>query len=251
MGRPETLGQGPNADPFHQRQSASASGGLALIPTPGTARSPFRLTSSTRRPGALKARRNGPPPTRSGARDVAFKARWKEHGRAGALLRPNTAGSTQGRIQRGLEDRVRLRHPRAEGRLTEGAGPGIDVYSMRQPLSCRQHHAVQFPMIPMWCSASPSLGNGFILKPSEGSVVPVRLAELMLDGAPANVERRHGDKEAVTPSSPIPTSRRSASSALRHAHYIYSHGTATISVRAMGSAKNHGVVMPDAAWIRP
>src|SRR3546814_20953646 len=99
------------------------------------------------------------------------------------------------------------------GEFTEGAGPGIDVYSMRQPLGVVAGITTfNFPaMIPLWMLA-PALacGNAFILKPSERDPsVPLRLAELALGaGAPAGIlhvvpggegrwEGRRGGKDRV------------------------------------------------------
>ena len=76
-----------------------------------------------------------------------------------------------------------------KGEYTEGAGPGIDVYSMRQPLGVVAGITpFNFPaMIPMWMfGIAIAVGNAFILKPSEKDPsVPVRLGELFMEaGAP-------------------------------------------------------------------
>src|SRR3982074_1259884 len=90
-----------------------------------------------------------------------------------------------------------------KGEFTEGAGPGIDLFSFRQPLGVVAGITpFNFPaMIPMWKFA-PALacGNAFILKPSERDPsVPMRLAELLVEaGLPAGVLNVvNGDKEAV------------------------------------------------------
>src|SRR3546814_5307995 len=75
---------------------------------------------------------------------------------------------------------------------TQGAGPGIDVYSMRQPIGVVAGITpFNFPaMIPMWMfGPAIACGNAFLLKPSERDPsVPVRLAELMVEaGAPEGV----------------------------------------------------------------
>src|SRR3546814_6254560 len=86
---------------------------------------------------------------------------------------------------------------------TQGAGPGIDVYSMRQPIGVVAGITpFNFPaMIPMWMfGPAIACGNAFLLKPSERDPsVPVRLAELMVEaGAPEGVlQVVHGDKEMV------------------------------------------------------
>src|SRR5262249_56272235 len=92
-----------------------------------------------------------------------------------------------------------------KGEYTEGAGPGIDVYSMRQPLGVVAGITpFNFPaMIPMWMfGIAIACGNSFVLKPSEKDPsVPLRLAQLMLEaGAPEGVLNVvHGDKETVDP----------------------------------------------------
>jgi malonate-semialdehyde dehydrogenase (acetylating)/methylmalonate-semialdehyde dehydrogenase len=72
-----------------------------------------------------------------------------------------------------------------KGEYTEGAGPGIDVYSMRQPLGVAAGITpFNFPaMIPMWMfGIAVACGNAFLLKPSEKDPgVPLRLAELFLE----------------------------------------------------------------------
>jgi malonate-semialdehyde dehydrogenase (acetylating)/methylmalonate-semialdehyde dehydrogenase len=94
-------------------------------------------------------------------------------------------------------------------------------------------------------------GNAFILKPSERDPsVPVRLAELMLEaGAPEGIlQVVHGDKEMVDAILDHPAiSAVSFVGSSDIAHYVYSRGVAAGKrVQAMGGAKNHGVVMPDA-----
>jgi malonate-semialdehyde dehydrogenase (acetylating) / methylmalonate-semialdehyde dehydrogenase len=141
-----------------------------------------------------------------------------------------------------------------KGEYTEGAGPGIDVYSMRQPLGvCAGITPFNFPaMIPMWMfGISIAVGNTFILKPSEKDPsVPVRLAELMMEaGAPAGVLNVvHGDKsavDAILDHADIKAVSFVGSSDI--AHYVYSRGTAAGKrVQAMGGAKNHGIILPDA-----
>src|SRR6202162_4846470 len=116
-----------------------------------------------------------------------------------------TLADARGDIQRGLEvAEFACGIPHLiKGEFTEGAGPGIDLYSMRQPLGVVAGITpFNFPaMIPMWKFA-PALacGNAFILKPSERDPsVPMRLAELLIEaGLPAGVLNVvNGDKEAV------------------------------------------------------
>jgi malonate-semialdehyde dehydrogenase (acetylating)/methylmalonate-semialdehyde dehydrogenase len=141
-----------------------------------------------------------------------------------------------------------------KGEYTEGAGPGIDVYSMRQPLGVAAGITpFNFPaMIPMWMfGIAIAVGNSFVLKPSEKDPsVPVRLAELMLEaGAPKGVLNVvHGDKEAVDAILDHPDIRAvSFVGSSDIASYVYSRGTAHGKrVQAMGGAKNHGIILPDA-----
>ena len=141
-----------------------------------------------------------------------------------------------------------------KGDYTEGAGPGIDVYSMRQPLGVAAGITpFNFPaMIPMWMSAvALACGNAFILKPSEKDPsVPVRLGELLLDaGLPEGVlQVVHGDKVAVDALLTHPDIRAvSFVGSSDIAQHVYSLGTSHGKrIQAMGGAKNHGIIMPDA-----
>ncbi len=163
---------------------------------------------------------------------------------------------SKGDIQRGLEViEFACGIPHAlKGEYTEGAGPGIDVYSMRQALGVVAGITpFNFPaMIPMWMfGVAIAVGNTFILKPSEKDPsVPVRLAELMMEaGAPAGVLNCvHGDKvsvDAILQHPDIKAVSFVGSSDI--AHYVYSQGTLhNKRVQAMGGAKNHGIVLPDA-----
>ena len=190
----------------------------------------------------------------------AFKALVEKHMDELALLLSSEHGKviadSKGDIQRGLEViefACGIPHV-LKGEYTEGAGPGIDVYSMRQPLGvCAGITPFNFPaMIPMWMfGIAIACGNTFVLKPSEKDPsVPVRLAELMMEaGAPEGVLNVvHGDKEAVDAILAHPEIKAiSFVGSSDIAHYIYSVGAANGKrVQAMGGAKNHGVVLPDA-----
>lgn len=162
----------------------------------------------------------------------------------------------KGDIQRGLEViEFACGIPHAlKGEYTVGAGPGIDVYSMRQPLGIVAGITpFNFPaMIPMWMfGVAIAVGNAFILKPSERDPsVPVRLAELMKEaGLPDGIlQVVHGDKEMVDAILDHPAiSAVSFVGSSDIAQYVYSRGVAAGKrVQAMGGAKNHGIVMPDA-----
>ena len=163
---------------------------------------------------------------------------------------------SKGDIQRGLEViefACGIPHL-LKGEYTQGAGPGIDIYAMRQPLGVVAGITpFNFPaMIPMWMfGIALACGNAFILKPSEKDPsVPVRLAELMLEaGAPEGILNVvQGDKtvvDAILTHDDIRAVSFVGSSDI--AHYVYSTGTANGKrVQAMGGAKNHGIILPDA-----
>lgn len=167
-----------------------------------------------------------------------------------------TVADSLGDIQRGvevIEFAIGIPHL-LKGEYTEGAGGGIDVYSLRQPLGVVAGITpFNFPaMIPLW-KAGPALacGNAFILKPSERDPsVPVRLAELFLEaGLPKGVfQVVHGDKEAVDAILNHPDIQAVGfvgSSDI--AQYIYSTAAANGKrAQCFGGAKNHMIVMPDA-----
>src|SRR5690606_29989346 len=141
-----------------------------------------------------------------------------------------------------------------KGEYTQGAGPGIDVYSMRQPLGAVAGITpFNFPaMIPMWMfGPAIASGNAVILKPPERDPsVPVRLAELMIEaGLPEGVLNVvHGDKEVVDAILRHPDIRAvSFVGSSDIAQIVYGQGAAHGKrVQCMGGAKNHGIVLPDA-----
>lgn len=162
----------------------------------------------------------------------------------------------KGDIQRGLEViEFCCGIPHAQkGEYTEAAGPGIDVYSMRQPLGVVAGITpFNFPaMIPMWMfGVAIATGNAFILKPSERDPsVPLELAKLMQQaGLPDGVLNVvQGDKEVVDGILDHPTIKAvSFVGSSDIANYVYERGARNGKrVQAMGGAKNHGIVMPDA-----
>jgi malonate-semialdehyde dehydrogenase (acetylating)/methylmalonate-semialdehyde dehydrogenase len=163
---------------------------------------------------------------------------------------------SKGDIQRGLEVIefcCGIPHV-LKGEYTLGAGPGIDVYSMRQPIGIGAGITpFNFPaMIPLWMSGvAIATGNAFIIKPSERDPsVPVRLAELFIEaGLPEGIcQVVQGDKEMVDAILDHPAiGAVSFVGSSDIAHYVYNRGVAAGKrVQAMGGAKNHGIVMPDA-----
>ena len=141
-----------------------------------------------------------------------------------------------------------------KGEYTEQIGTGIDSYSVRQPLGvCAGITPFNFPvMVPMWMfPVSIACGNTFVLKPSERDPsASVYIAKLLKEaGLPDGVFNVvHGDKVAVD--TLLKDSRVAAISFVGStpiAEYVYRTGTAAGKrVQALGGAKNHLVVMPDA-----
>ena len=172
----------------------------------------------------------------------------REHGK--------TLPDARGDVQRGLEViEVCMGAPAMlKGEFTDNGGPGIDLYSMRQPLGVVAGITpFNFPgMIPMWMfGVAIAAGNTFILKPSERDPsLPVRLGELMMEaGAPKGVLNVvHGDKVAVDSILEHPLIHAvSFVGSSDIAHYVFQKGAAHGKrVQAMGGAKNHGIVLPDA-----
>ena len=141
-----------------------------------------------------------------------------------------------------------------KGEYNDGAGPGIDLYSMRQPLGVVAGITpFNFPaMIPLWkCAPAIACGNSFILKPSERDPgVPMRIAELFLEAGlpPGVLNVVNGDKVAVDA---LLDDRRVKAigfvGSSDIAEYIYAKGCANGKrVQCFGGAKNHMVIMPDA-----
>ncbi|WP_407525409.1 CoA-acylating methylmalonate-semialdehyde dehydrogenase [Methylobacterium oryzisoli] len=172
----------------------------------------------------------------------------REHGK--------TIPDAKGDIQRGVEVvEFACGIPQLmKGEYTEGAGPGIDIYAMRQPLGVVAGITpFNFPaMIPLWKFAPAiACGNAFILKPSERDPgVPMRLAELMIEaGLPAGILNVvNGDKEAVDAildNDLIRAVGFVGSSDI--AQYVYARAAATGKrAQCFGGAKNHMIIMPDA-----
>jgi malonate-semialdehyde dehydrogenase (acetylating) / methylmalonate-semialdehyde dehydrogenase len=141
-----------------------------------------------------------------------------------------------------------------KGGFTEQASTGIDVYSIRQPLGVAAGITpFNFPaMVPMWMWA-PALacGNTFVLKPSEKDPsASVYTAELLKEaGVPDGVFNVvHGDKVAVDAILEHPDiAAVSFVGSTPIARYVYEKGTSHDKrVQALGGAKNHMIVLPDA-----
>src|SRR5262249_39957806 len=141
-----------------------------------------------------------------------------------------------------------------KGGFSEQASTGVDVYQIRQPLGVVAGITpFNFPaMVPMWMFANAiACGNTFVLKPSEKDPsASIFLASLLHDaGVPDGVFNVvHGDKVAVDAILGHPDIQAvSFVGSTPIARYIYETGTkAGKRVQALGGAKNHMIVLPDA-----
>ena len=172
----------------------------------------------------------------------------REHGK--------TVADSVGDITRGLEVAefcIGIAHL-AKGEFTQGAGTGIDMYSMHQPVGVGAGITpFNFPaMIPLWMGMPAiACGNAFILKPSERDPsVPVRLAELLIEaGLPKGIFNVvQGDKDVVNAILAHPGIHAvSFVGSTPIAAHVYATAAAHGKrVQAFGGAKNHAVIMPDA-----
>ncbi|MGQ0764766.1 MAG: CoA-acylating methylmalonate-semialdehyde dehydrogenase [Gemmatimonadota bacterium] len=162
----------------------------------------------------------------------------------------------RGEVQRGLEVVefcCGIPHL-IKGEFSEAVGSTIDSWSLRQPLGvCSGITPFNFPvMVPLWMAAPAiACGNTFVLKPSEKDPsATVRLAELLIEaGAPPGVLNVvHGNRTEVGALLAHPDVRAvSFVGSTPIAHYIYETAASQGKrVQAMGGAKNHLVVLPDA-----
>src|SRR5438128_8571418 len=162
----------------------------------------------------------------------------------------------KGEVQRGLEvvEYATGIPELLKGEYTEQVATGIDSWSVRQPLGvCAGITPFNFPaMVPMWMfPMAIATGNTFILKPSERDPsAGLRIAELLTEaGLPPGVFNVvNGDKEAVDAILQHPgIAAVSFVGSTAIAEYIYTTAAAAGKrVQALGGAKNHMVVMPDA-----
>jgi malonate-semialdehyde dehydrogenase (acetylating)/methylmalonate-semialdehyde dehydrogenase len=180
--------------------------------------------------------------------DALAEALSREHGK--------TLPDAKGDVVRGLEVvEFCIGAPHhLKGEFTDSAGPGIDMYSMRQALGVTAGITpFNFPaMIPMWMFAPAiACGNAFILKPSERDPsVPMMLARLMEEaGLPKGVlQVVNGDKAAVDAILDHPDiASVGFVGSTPIAAYIYERAAANGKrAQCFGGAKNHMIVMPDA-----
>jgi malonate-semialdehyde dehydrogenase (acetylating)/methylmalonate-semialdehyde dehydrogenase len=141
-----------------------------------------------------------------------------------------------------------------KGEFSENVGTNVDSYSMRQALGvCAGITPFNFPAMVPLCMFSIAIacGNSFVLKPSERDPsAPLRLAELLIEaGAPPGILNVvNGDKEAVDAILQHPDiAAVSFIGSTPIAEYVYRTGAAhNKRVQALGGAKNHMVILPDA-----
>ena len=176
------------------------------------------------------------------------RALTAEHGK--------TVDDALGEVQRGLEViefACNIAHL-LKGDYSEQVSRGVDTYTIRQPLGIVAGITpFNFPtMVPMWMyPIAIACGNTFVLKPSEKDPSTSQLAAEMLAeaGLPDGVFNVvHGDKEAVDAVLAHPDiAAVSFVGSTPIARYIYETGTRNGKrVQALGGAKNHMVVLPDA-----
>ena len=182
-----------------------------------------------------------------GAEDLA-RIVTSEHGKV--------LSDAAGEVARGLENvEFATAVPQLlKGGYSEQASTGVDVWSIRQPLGVVVGITpFNFPaMVPLWmCASAIACGNAFVLKPSEKDPsASLRLAELWQDaGLPDGVfSVVQGDREAVGALIAHPAvAAVSFVGSTPIARSIYERGSAAGKrVQALGGAKNHMVVLPDA-----
>ena len=172
----------------------------------------------------------------------------KEHGK--------TIPDAKGSIQRGIEvvEYATGITNSLKGEFSGSVGTNVDSHSMRQPLGvCAGITPFNFPaMVPMWMfPIAIACGNTFVLKPSEKDPsCGFRLAELAIEAGipPGVLNVVNGDKEAVdTLLEDKKVQAISFVGSTPIAEYVYHTGTKNNKrVQALGGAKNHMVIMPDA-----
>jgi len=172
----------------------------------------------------------------------------QEHGK--------TLADAEGEVTRGIEViefATGIPHL-LKGEFSENVGTDVDTFSIRQPLGvCAGITPFNFPaMVPLWMfPVAIACGNTFVLKPSERDpTLSIRMGELLAEaGLPDGVFNVvHGDKEAVDGLLTHPLVRAvSFVGSTPIAKYIYETGARHGKrVQALGGAKNHAVVLPDA-----
>jgi malonate-semialdehyde dehydrogenase (acetylating)/methylmalonate-semialdehyde dehydrogenase len=250
------------------RESAGTSGRTAPVfnPATGAQTGEVDLASASEVDAAVaraaEAARSWRQASLSRRSAVLFAFRELLHQRSDELAAIITAehgkvlSDAAGEIARGLENvEFATGVPQLlKGGFSEQAATGVDVYNIRQPLGVVAGITpFNFPaMVPLWmCANAIACGNAFILKPSEKDPsAALFLARLWREaGLPDGVFTvLHGDKEAVDAILEHPgIAAVSFVGSTPIARYIYETGTAHGKrVQALGGAKNHALVLPDA-----
>ena len=202
----------------------------------------------------------GTPPLQRGRVLFRFKELIEQHRDELAALLTAEHGKVladaRGELTRGLEVvefACGIPHL-LKGEFSENVGSGVDSWSLRQPVGiCAGITPFNFPaMVPLWMfPVAIACGNTFVLKPSEKDPsCPLRLAELLAEaGLPAGVFNVvNGDREAVDTLLTHPQiAAVSFVGSTPVAEHVYRTASANGKrVQALGGAKNHMVVMPDA-----
>jgi malonate-semialdehyde dehydrogenase (acetylating)/methylmalonate-semialdehyde dehydrogenase len=248
------------------RQGGGARAGVVYDPATGEERARVPFATEEEVDAAVSAARSAFPSWRgaslSGRTKVLFSFRELVHRHGDDLARVITSehGKTledaKGEVQRGLEVvELACGIPiLLQGEISENVSTGVDAYSIRQPLGVVAGITpFNFPaMVPMWMfPVAIACGNAFVLKPSErdpsASLLLARLwQEAGLPDGVFNVVQ--GDKMAVDAILDHPgIAAVSFVGSTPIARHVYERGTAQGKrVQALGGAKNHAVVLPDA-----
>jgi malonate-semialdehyde dehydrogenase (acetylating) / methylmalonate-semialdehyde dehydrogenase len=247
-----TAGTGRSADVFNPSTGA-ATKKVALAD-----RATMQLAIDSAK-SAFPAWRNTPPAKRAQVM-FRFKQLLEQHEAAISKLISEEHGKTledaAGELKRGIEN-VEFACAAPEilkGEYSRNVGPNIDAWSDMQPIGVVAGITpFNFPaMVPLWMYPLAIVcGNCFILKPSERDPSStLYIAQLLQEaGLPKGVLNVvHGDKEAVDALIEAPEVKAlSFVGSTPIAEYIYSEGTKRGKrVQALGGAKNHAVLMPDA-----
>jgi malonate-semialdehyde dehydrogenase (acetylating)/methylmalonate-semialdehyde dehydrogenase len=247
-----TAGTGRSADVFNPA-TGEATKQVALAD-----RATMQLAIDSAK-SAFPAWRNTPPAKRAQVM-FRFKQLLEQHEAAISKLISEEHGKTledaAGELKRGIEN-VEFACAAPEilkGEYSRNVGPNIDAWSDMQPIGVVAGITpFNFPaMVPLWMYPLAIVcGNCFILKPSERDPSStLYIAQLLQEaGLPKGVLNVvHGDKEAVDALIEAPEVKAlSFVGSTPIAEYIYSEGTKRGKrVQALGGAKNHAVLMPDA-----
>jgi malonate-semialdehyde dehydrogenase (acetylating)/methylmalonate-semialdehyde dehydrogenase len=250
------------------KRAGGRSGRAAPVfnPALGVAASEVALASADETRAAIASARaafpgwSETPPLRRARVLFRFRELVEQHAEelAGLITREHgkVLADARGEVTRGLEIvefACGIPHL-LKGEFSDAVGRGIDSWSLRQPVGVAAGITpFNFPaMVPMWMfPVAIACGNTFVLKPSEKDPgCPIRLAELFTEaGAPPGVLNVvNGDKEAVDTLLADPgVDAVSFVGSTPIAEYVYRKGSdAGKRVQALGGAKNHMVVMPDA-----